>query len=123
MSKFFIFILMVFCHVVDDYYLQGILASMKQRQWWVDNAPKELYQHDYKVALVMHAFSWAFMIMLPIAVHMNFQPTLRFFVALAVNMIIHAFVDDLKANKMKINLIEDQTAHIVQIVITALLLL
>ena len=75
MCKYFIFILMVFCHIVDDYYLQGILASMKQRKWWIDNAPKKLYRHDYIAALVMHAFSWAFMIMLPIAAYMSFQPT------------------------------------------------
>ena len=114
---------MIFCHIVDDYYLQGILASMKQRKWWVDNAPKKLYQYDYIVALVMHAFSWAFMVMLPIAMYMNFQPTFWFFVVFAVNMIVHAFVDNLKANKFKINLIEDQAAHIAQIVITAMLLL
>lgn len=123
MSKYFIFILMVFCHIVDDYYLQGILASMKQRKWWVDNAPKKLYRYDYTVALVMHAFSWAFMIMLPIAAYMNFQPTFWFFAVFTINMIVHAFVDNLKANKFKINLIEDQAAHIAQIVITAMLLL
>ena len=25
--------LMIFCHIVDDYYLQGWLASGKQRKW------------------------------------------------------------------------------------------
>ena len=27
-----IFFAMCFCHIVDDYYLQGILASMKQKK-------------------------------------------------------------------------------------------
>lgn len=32
MSKIFILALMIFCHIVDDYYLQGILAQMKQKK-------------------------------------------------------------------------------------------
>ena len=64
--KVFILFAMIFCHIVDDYYLQGILASMKQRQWWKENAPNKMYEHDYIVALIMHAFSWSFMISIPL---------------------------------------------------------
>ena len=38
---------MLFCHIVDDYYLQGWLASAKQKSWWEKNAPDELYKNDY----------------------------------------------------------------------------
>jgi hypothetical protein len=31
---------MFFCHIIDDYYLQGWLATGKQRDWWKSNAPK-----------------------------------------------------------------------------------
>ena len=31
---------MMFCHVVDDFYLQGILAQMKQESWWKENYPE-----------------------------------------------------------------------------------
>ena len=34
------------------------------------------------------------------------------------NVIIHAFVDNLKANDKEINLAADQSIHLVQIVIT-----
>lgn len=27
-------LLMIFAHIIDDYYLQGILAHMKQKVWW-----------------------------------------------------------------------------------------
>ena len=40
---------MIFCHIVDDYYLQGWLASAKQKSWWETNAPDELYKNDYKI--------------------------------------------------------------------------
>lgn len=63
--KIFILFTMIFCHIVDDYYLQGWLASAKQKSWWEKNAPGKLYKYDYLAALFMHSFSWSFMIMLP----------------------------------------------------------
>ena len=123
MSRLFVVTLMIFCHIVDDYYLQGILASMKQRSWWEENYPQKSYSYDYIMALAMHAMSWAFMIMLPIAAYMGFRPTNIFFVMLAVNSVMHALVDNLKANKHKINLIADQSIHLMQIIITAIVLL
>lgn len=47
---------MIFCHIVDDYYLQGWLASAKQKEWWSKNAPNPLYKYDYIMALFMHSF-------------------------------------------------------------------
>jgi hypothetical protein len=123
MSKLFVIALMVFCHIIDDYSLQGILASMKQRSWWEENYHEKLYKYDYIMALAMHSISWSFMIMLPVSAYMGFRPTNIFFVMLAVNSVIHAIVDDLKANKHKINLIIDQLIHLVQIAITAIVLL
>ena len=110
---------MIFCHIVDDYYLQGVLAKMKQRSWWEENAPQKEYIRDYKMALCMHAFSWAFMIMLPYILSGANQYAVC--IAITVNTIIHAIVDDLKANKKKINLVEDQTLHLFQIVFTWIL--
>ena len=37
-------IIMVFLHIVDDYYLQGVLATMKQKDWWIKNAPNKKYK-------------------------------------------------------------------------------
>ena len=119
MNNLFIILLMIFCHIVDDYYLQGWLASAKQKKYWKENAPDELYRFDYIWALIMHSFSWAFMIMLPIALKLNFNVDLVFLVMLIINGIIHAIVDDLKANKLKINLWTDQLIHIWQIIFTA----
>lgn len=121
-SNIFIFLLMIFCHIVDDYYLQGLLASLKQKDYWKANAPDKMYKYDYIVALVMHAFSWAFMVMLPIAYTYNFNPPILFMIVMVCNIITHAIIDDLKANRHKINLIVDQSIHIVQIVITYFLL-
>lgn len=115
--------LMIFCHIVDDYYLQGWLASAKQKNYWQDNAPDEMYKYDYIWALLMHSFSWSFMIMLPIAYVINFNITGLFTIVFIANITIHAFVDNLKANRKKINLIQDQLIHLWQIFFTFWILL
>lgn len=120
--KTFLLISMLFCHIVDDYYLQGWLASAKQRKWWKQNAPDNLYKYDYIMALLMHSISWSFMIMLPIAVSMSFNVTFGFVALFISNIIIHAIVDNAKANMLKINLIEDQLIHMLQIVLTFIFL-
>lgn len=109
---------MIFCHIIDDYYLQGILAQLKQKKYWEENAPDALYKYDYIVALIMHGFSWSFMIMLPILIHMGSNPPCSFYILLCLNTGIHSFVDNLKANKHLINLAADQTIHILQILYT-----
>lgn len=123
MSNIFVVLWMIFFHIVDDYYLQGWLASAKQKKYWQENAPEKMYRYDYIWALVMHSFSWAFMIMLPIAYVKGFDVDVVFLVAVIHNLAIHAFIDNLKANKRKINLWIDQLIHIWQIVVMAIIFL
>ena len=68
-NNIFVLLAMIFLHIFDDYKIQaGVLAMLKQRDWWREqDTYKPLYKYDYIVALIMHSFSWAFMIMLPIA--------------------------------------------------------
>lgn len=120
-NKLFILLAMIFLHIIDDYKLQGILASMKQKKWWEEQKEyKSLYKYDYIPALIEHSFSWTFMIMLPISLVLHFNIG-WWILAYIVNMVIHALVDNLKANKFKINLVVDQSIHIVQIVVTWLI--
>ena len=115
-------ILMFFLHIVDDFYLQGILAKLKQRGWWKKNAPNPLYRYDYIVGLIMHSFSWAFMVSLPFAIKLHFDFTIQYYVMLVFNVVVHALTDHLKANRKTINLVADQTIHILQIILTWVLL-
>lgn len=110
---------MLFCHIVDDYYLQGWLASAKQKKYWQE-LPNytDMYKYDYIMALIMHSMSWAFMIMLPIAVVNRFDVGIGFFALYAVNVFLHAFVDNAKANWFAFNLVQDQLFHIAQIIVT-----
>lgn len=113
---------MLFFHVLDDYCLQGILASMKQKSWWKENAPDAMYRRDYISALIAHAFSWAFMIMIPVCwAYVDDVNPWSYAAIIIANTLIHAYVDHLKANERKINLIQDQLVHVVQIVITCIL--
>lgn len=118
--KIALLIFMIFAHITDDYYLQGWLASAKTKNWWKKNAPDKLYSKDYIMALFCHSLSWSIMVFLPILIYSLYnQIDLDwFYLVLPINLIIHAIIDDLKANKFKINLIIDQSIHFIQIFIT-----
>lgn len=127
--KVFVLFAMIFMHIVDDYYLQvpGILANMKQKDWWPKQFPPntmpKMYKNDYKAALIVHAFSWSFMIHLPaIICYFAFSLHTIFFATWVVLLIgqalIHAVVDDGKANMHIINLCQDQTIHLCQILLS-----
>ena len=114
----FVLASMLFMHVVDDYYLQGILANLKQRSYWEEHAPDLMYRYDYLVALLMHSLSWSFCIMLPTVALRGFAWTADVTALFTFNIVVHAVVDDAKANRRKINLITDQAIHLVQILMT-----
>lgn len=116
---------MLFCHIVDDYYLQGCLAKLKQKQWWKDNVDNyEMYKYDYIIALIMHGFSWSFMIHLPLiwcAWNMDIVDTslgLIFGMFIILQACIHADIDNEKANKLSLCLMDDQLGHLIQIVVS-----
>lgn len=124
MYRILLLLTMIFLHIVDDYYLQGWLASAKQKSYWGQNAPDELYKHDYIMALFMHSFSWAFMIMVVPSVYtlittINIDnASLAIVLVFLTNLCVHMVVDNSKANLKKINLVKDQLCHLVQILIT-----
>lgn len=108
---------MIWFHIADDYYLQGILSSFKQKSYWKDLPDK--YKYDYKIALLEHSFSNTFMIHIPIFycyikgyVYMD---VIRLINSFIVTVIIHYNVDDIKINYSKINLVTDQILHIINI--------
>ena len=122
-----VLILMLFFHVIDDFCLQQVLAKLKQKKFWLENYPQELYKDDYIIALIIHAFEWSVMIHLPIVVYLLFDchdvflssPRFNIFIGLFIGQIfIHAIVDNLKANYLKISLLDDQVIHLTQIVIS-----
>lgn len=110
---------MLLGHLVADYTLQGWLADGKQKSWWdkmCGGKTIEKYKHDYIAALICHALYWAIAVCLPL------WNSSMFAWAVVGNTIVHAIVDDLKANKKKLNLIQDQLLHLAQIVATAILI-
>lgn len=117
-EKFIMLLGMIFFHIIDDYYLQGWLASAKQKEWWIKNAPSKLYKYDYIMALFMHSFSWTFSITLLPTLYVLIFGGSWYPLLFVSDLILHMAVDDLKANKKKINLIQDQTIHFIQIVLT-----
>lgn len=118
MRLIFVFFAMIFCHIIDDFVLQGKLADLKQRKWWEENYPNDKYKYDYVICLILHAAGWTFMIFLPLAFYVKFNVTWLYVVGFIINTIIHAIVDDIKDNKEWFCLEADQMIHICQIVFT-----
>jgi hypothetical protein len=112
-------IVMLSAHLITDYTLQGWLADGKQKSWW-DKAfggkTPDKYRHDYVAALICHALYWSIAVCLPL------WNSPMFLWAIIGNTIFHAIVDDLKTNRKRLNLIQDQLLHIVQIAITVTLI-
>lgn len=110
-------LLMILCHVIDDFVLQpASLSNLKQKKfWWRDW--NELYKHDYKMALFIHSISWSITILLP-AIFLTQAGQTTLLIAFIVNASVHYIVDDLKANMGKINLVTDQTIHLIQVIVT-----
>ena len=122
----FLFILCLYCHVLDDYFFQGCLANLKQKQWWVEQTKnlndeaKEMYKYDYIVALICHSVSWSVSIMAPLiwSEHLiggNVFSYKFYCIAFLCNTFVHAITDNAKANEKCINLVWDQCIHFLQI--------
>ena len=110
------FLIMILLHIIDDFVLQPIcLSKLKQKSYWETYVKDdEKYKFDYKVALIIHALSWSIMIHLPLmAIGVS---EYSIFISVILNTIIHAWVDDEKANKLNKTLFEDQFIHFSQIV-------
>jgi hypothetical protein len=109
---------MIFLHIIADFNFQGCLAQLKQKDWWVKNYPEKLYRNDYKISLIIHSFSWTFLIMLPFIFNLSYAYIFLF----SFNLVFHYIIDDLKANRHKISLTMDQLLHLGQIILTFIIL-
>lgn len=109
--------LMILAHLVADYTLQGCLADLKQKRWWeekmmlVKDNRRRKYRNDYKAALACHSLYWSLIVCLPLIVYDG--PI--YAVASLLHGAIHYCIDDAKANRGWLNLVQDQLLHGLQI--------
>jgi len=120
MSLPLVLLAMLWCHVLDDYVLQGILASLKQRDWWQAQLKSgdigdTIYRHDYVAALLCHGLSWSCCVHLPLLLAGGLRHQGFLALSVALNALVHALVDHAKANWKCINLVQDQCYHVAQI--------
>lgn len=112
-------------HLIADFWMQGCLADLKQKDWWVkkfdefnlDEKHRELYEKDYQVALVCHALMWSLITFSPLVF---FTDSFIFGMIIFWNTYFHAWTDNCKANVKIINLLDDQLLHLLQIVATVM---
>lgn len=120
-----IFCLILLLHFIADFSLQGCLANLKQKKWWVVECEKyqvdfSKYKHDYICGLVCHALYWTLITFAPVIFFTNLSE-MELVGVIFGNMGLHAIIDHIKANKFYINLVEDQFLHLGQIILTIFL--
>lgn len=115
MNKLYVivFILMLLAHFFADFHLQGILADMKQEQWWNNSK----YKYDYLAALVIHSSEWTLWVMIPLFLLPHLDLGI-FLLLAALNIAVHSLTDSSKANYKDISLVQDQIIHLAQIAFT-----
>lgn len=114
--RVYILLAMIFCHIVEDYNIQGILAQFKQKSFWKDK--DFLYHNDWIISIIEHGFENTFIMMLPIAIYYKFQLNESYFIWFVWNWMWHCIIDHYKCNKLQINLIRDQSLHMFWIILT-----
>ena len=107
--------LMILCHIIEDFHIQGVMADMKQASFWRSYGEK--YANDWKPVIILHGMEWAILTSMPCLVMSWFDIPLWFVLVIVAMGLLHAYIDHLKANVGKINLITDQTLHMSQIMI------
>lgn len=119
-----VLLLMFLFDIIDDFVLQPIcLSKLKQKRYWIEECKKynlniSKYDTDYITALITHGLSWSIMIHVPLMFLGGIRDDFFLLLSVLFNAVIHAIIDNLKANKLKINLDVDQCLHGLQIVIT-----
>ena len=77
-------LMMVLMHIIEDFHLQGKMAVMKQKMWWMAKLwestqdltsmedrtdlyrrTMEKYGRDYIPVLLLHGFEWSMFIHIP----------------------------------------------------------
>lgn len=123
-----VLLLMFLFDIIDDFVLQPIcLSKLKQKRYWIEECKKYnlnilKYDTDYITALLIHGLSWSIMIHVPLMFLGGIRDDFFLLLSVLLNTVIHAIIDNLKANKLKINLDVDQCLHGLQIVITWIVL-
>lgn len=121
-------LLTVLLHLIADYTLQGCLANLKQRSWWIEEGKKHdmtmqeiaKYKHDYKCGMLCHSLYWTLVTFFPIIFLSDLSWAVVSLIVL-VNTAAHYEVDDMKANQGKLTLWQDQGLHLLQIVLTCVI--
>lgn len=117
-----IFLAMIFAHIYADFKFQGdFMATYKQKKRWlsyINDREGKKYKYDYIVVLLVHSFSWAFITYLPL---LYYECYLYYAILVILQTPIHAYIDHVKCNLLKINLVTDQALHLVQIVLPFIL--
>ena len=119
-KKLLVLLIMIYLHILDDFVLQNCLVKLKQKDHWADIVKDHpLYKYDYIMALIAHATEWTTTVSIPIFISFFIKPAdtflkVSFLLIYIMTIVLHAYIDNRKANVKDINLIIDQFLHVIQ---------
>lgn len=115
-----VFLLMLLCHIIDDFCLQlSFLSNAKQKKFWEPYGEK--YKNDWIPSIIIHGLEWSIMVHLPIMIMLPEVPGYCLFINILLQAACHSCIDHCKCNMLILNLAEDQILHLVQIILSVVL--
>jgi len=108
--------IMIFLAIVDEFYLQGKLENLKNK-YGLGFGESEKNKNDWITALLIHSFSWTFMIHFPI-LYLGGITILHLILSFVINIFVHAILDHLATNVGKISYSTSYMGHLFQITMT-----
>lgn len=122
-TRLIILVSMLAMHVIGDWVLQTpLMCDLKQKAWWQQNYGFQKNARDYKMVILMHSMLWSACVMMPVLVYQLWigcsdLKAIVLLLVFVINMLVHAWIDDLKANKDKLSLVDDHAVHLLQVAI------
>ena len=139
MKYILLFIVCYFTNLMEVYHIQGCLKEQRTQKWWEDGLNKlhgctnireknpaawKYEKNSWIPCLIAHAFEWAFLSILPLAVYgyckFGFSNTAfwwTFIFTFFGNVILHYVIDILRTHVRKITWFVDQLLHCFQVII------
>lgn len=124
MNKAVLLTSMLFFHIVADFIDWGSLKKKMQESWWDED--EDRVNCEYITALACHSFVSSFLIHVPaiISIIGGYRVIAmdRYVLSFCINCLIYGFINNKTVNKKNICLGQKEFIHIIQVVVTCLLL-
>ena len=117
----YIFMIMIFLHCFcESILLRTSIFDYRIKDNWL--LLKDKYENDFRLIILCRSFIWSFIVHLPILIlHRDGSFYLVYSVSIIVHTLLHGIIDDIRTNQKLISLLIEQSFHILQLIIIAVM--